>query len=148
MNNVTLLGNLGSDPELKSTAGGNAVTTVSLATNWRKKEGDDWVDQTEWHRLVAFGTTAETMSKHLSKGRKILVEGRLQTRSWETDSGEKRWMTEVVVNRFHFASAPPEARQDERRAGGGYRGGRTNQGSGRTQAEGYGDRQVDGDAPF
>jgi len=101
MNKVILIGRLGKDPEVINLQSGTAKTSLSLATNgFKDKDGNE---RTDWHRLVAFGKTAETMGAHLSKGRLISVEGRLQTRTWEADGG-KRSITEVVVDRFEFLS--------------------------------------------
>ncbi len=99
VNKVILIGNLGSDPELRSTAGGTAVANLSIATNerYQDKEGN-WQDRTEWHRVVVFGRQAELVKQYLSKGRKVYIEGRLQTRSWDdAQSGQKRYSTEIVA---------------------------------------------------
>lgn len=104
VNKVFLLGNLGRDPEIRSTPSGQAVTTLRLATNrqWRDREGNKQ-EQTEWHDVVLWGRQAEIAGQYLTKGRKIFVEGRLQTRSWEDrQSGEKRYRTEVVCENFQM----------------------------------------------
>lgn len=98
MNVVHLLGNLGSDPELKYTNSGTPVCNVSMATN--KKVKDE--DKTEWHRLVFWGKVAEIISQHCQKGQKLQVTGELRTRSWETDAGETRYQTEVHCQDFEF----------------------------------------------
>src|SRR5262245_14840583 len=101
MNKVILIGRLGKDPEVINLQSGTTKTNMSLATNgYKDKDGNE---RTDWHRLVAFSKTAETMGAHLTKGRLISVEGRLQTRTWESESG-KRSITEVVVDRFEFLS--------------------------------------------
>jgi single-strand DNA-binding protein len=94
-----LIGNLGSDPEVKYTPNGAPVANFSLATNesWNDKDGQRQ-ERTEWHRLVLWSKLAEIAGQYLKKGAKIYVEGRLQTRSWDDQSGQKRYMTEVVVN--------------------------------------------------
>lgn len=109
MNRVFLMGNLGADPELRSTQGGTSVASVNLATTRRVKRGEDWGDETEWHKLVAWSGTAETMAKHLKKGSKILVEGRLQTRKWQDKGGVDHYTTEIVVESFEFAGPKPDA---------------------------------------
>ena len=99
VNKVILIGNLGSDPEVKYTPNGAPVANFSLATNesWNDKDGQRQ-ERTEWHRLVLWSKLAEIAGQYLKKGAKIYVEGRLQTRSWDDQSGQKRYMTEVVVN--------------------------------------------------
>ena len=99
VNKVILVGHLGKDPEIRYAASGTAVATATLATTERRKNREgEWADHTEWHRLVFFGKTAETLSRFCKKGKQLYVEGRLQTRDWEDkESGQKRYMTEVVV---------------------------------------------------
>ena len=91
INKVMLVGNLGADPEVRKTASQQTVTQFNLATSesWVNKEGERQ-EKTEWHRIVVWGKLAETCAKHLSKGRQVFIEGRLQTRSWETEQGQKR----------------------------------------------------------
>ena len=100
VNKVTLLGNLGKDPEVKYTPGGMAVAKFSLATGERRKDKDgNWQDHTEWHNLVAFGKTAEVAAEYLKKGKQVFIEGQLRTSSWDDkESGAKRYKTEVIVN--------------------------------------------------
>jgi len=99
MNKVFLLGNVGKDPETKSTPSGTIVANFSLATTDRRKDGQgSWVDETCWHTLVCFGRTAEIARDYVKKGTPVHVEGRLQTRSWDDkQSGQKRYKTEIVV---------------------------------------------------
>lgn len=102
LNKVLLIGNLGADPEIRSTASGDPVATFSVATNrsWRTKDGRN-EEQTEWHRVVAFRQLAEICQRYLSKGSKVYLEGRLQTRSWDdAKTGQKRYMTEVVADQM------------------------------------------------
>lgn len=103
INKVFLFGNLTRDPELKSLPSGTSVVNCGLATNrrWKDKDGNQQ-ESTEFHNLVAFGKPAELISQYLAKGRSIFVEGRLQTRSWEGDDGQKRYRTEIVVENFQF----------------------------------------------
>ena len=98
VNKVILVGNLGRDAEVRYTPGGAAVATLSLATTevFKDKDGQRQ-EQTEWHRVVLWGKTAETLSEYLRKGKQIYVEGRLQTREWETPDGQKRQRTEIVA---------------------------------------------------
>ena len=103
INKVILVGRLGVDPEKKQTSTGQTVTRLNLATSesWTNREGKRQ-EKTEWHRVVVWGKLAETCAQHLSKGRQVYVDGRLQTRSWETEKGEKRFSTEIVANQVLF----------------------------------------------
>jgi single-strand DNA-binding protein len=100
VNKVTLLGNLGKDPEVKFTPQGTAVAKLTLATNERYKDKEgQWQDRTEWHNVVLWQRLAEIAGEYLKKGSKVYIEGRLQTRSWEDkQTNQKRYMTEVVAN--------------------------------------------------
>jgi single-strand DNA-binding protein len=99
VNKVFLLGNVGKDPEIRSTAGGMTVASFSLATADRKKEGTGWVDSTEWHNIVCFQRTAEVVRDYVKKGSQILVEGKITNRSWDDkETGQKRYKTEILVN--------------------------------------------------
>lgn len=98
LNKVMLIGNLGKDPELKYTPGGQAVATFSLATTrkWKDKEGNEKED-TQWHNIKVWGRLAEIAQQYLKKGRQLYVEGRLETRQYEQD-GQRKYFTEVVVD--------------------------------------------------
>jgi single-strand DNA-binding protein len=104
VNKVILLGNLGRDPELRYTQGGQAVANFSIATSesWNKKDGSGREERTEWHRIVAWGRTAELCAQYLAKGRTVYVEGRLQTREWENKEGQKQRTTEVIAQTVQF----------------------------------------------
>jgi single-strand DNA-binding protein len=98
LNRTTLLGYVGKDPEIRTTGGGTMVANFSLATTERVKESEQWAERTEWHALIAFGRLAEVIRDYVTKGSKLYVEGKLQTRSWEDkNSREKKYKTEVVV---------------------------------------------------
>ena len=99
INKAILIGNLGSDPELRSTPSGVQVANFSLATteSWTDKSGERQ-ERTEWHRVVIWRRLAEVAGQYLKKGSKIYIEGKLQTRSWEDQNGQKRYTTEVVAN--------------------------------------------------
>ena len=99
VNKVILLGNVGKDPEIRSTPGGAIVATFGLATSDRfQDQQGNWQDRTEWHNLVAFKRNAEIIRDYVKKGSKLYVEGKLQTRSWDDkESGAKRYKTEIVV---------------------------------------------------
>jgi len=103
VNKVILVGNLGRDPELRYTPGGQAVANFTLATNERfqNKEGERQ-ERTEWHRIVTWGRTAELCAQYLAKGRSVYLEGRLQTREWENKEGHKQRTTEIVANTVQF----------------------------------------------
>ncbi len=106
INKVILIGRLGQDPELKYTAAGTAVTNFSVATNesWMDKSGQRQ-ERTEWHRIVVWGKLAELCQQYLNKGRQAFIEGSLRTRSWEDQSGQKRYTTEVVARNIQFLGA-------------------------------------------
>jgi len=103
VNKVILVGNLGSDPEVKKISSGQTVALFNIATsrNWMNREGQRQ-EQTDWHRIVVWGKPAELCGEYLSKGRQVYIEGRLQTRSWEDDKGQKRYVTEVVALQVIF----------------------------------------------
>lgn len=105
MNKALLLGNIGADPELRVGGNGGAVLRIRMATTQRRRQGDNWVDETEWHRCVMFGERAENLSKHLNKGDKVLIEGKIVTRMWEKD-GVKQYATEILVDHLEFAGGP------------------------------------------
>ena len=121
VNKVFLLGRLGKDPEIRTTAGGMTVASFTVATSDRVKGQDgQWTDKTEWHNLVAFQRTAEIVRDYFKKGKEIFVEGKIQTRSWEDkESGQKKYRTEILVNELSLlgggasraanAAAPPAA---------------------------------------
>ncbi len=100
VNKVFLLGNVGKDPEIRSTAGGMQVASFSLATAERAKGADgQWTDKTEWHNIVCFQRTAEVVRDYVKKGTQLLIEGKIQTRSWDDKtSGEKKYKTEILCN--------------------------------------------------
>jgi len=110
VNKVILIGNLGRDPELRYTPSGQPVANFTLATtdNYTSKAGDR-EERTEWHRIVAWGKTAELCAQYLSKGRSVYIEGRLQTREWENKEGQKQRTTEVVANTVQFLGPPKGA---------------------------------------
>lgn len=103
LNKVLLLGNLGADPDVRYTEGGTAIATLSLATNRRYRNRDnELVSETEWHRVVLFGRTAELAKDYLRKGRSVFIEGRLRTRKWTDQNGQDRWTTEIVCDNMQF----------------------------------------------
>jgi single-strand DNA-binding protein len=126
LNKVTLIGNLGRDPELRYTANGQAVANFTLATSesWTNRNGER-EQRTEWHRIVAWGRLAEICGEHLSKGKQVYVEGRLQTREWEDKEGNKRRTTEVNAQQLLMLgrrgeaapTGPQESREGEQPSG-------------------------------
>ena len=97
VNKVILVGNLGNDPEVKATNSGSTLANFSVATSERWTKDGERHEKTEWHRVTAFGKLAEIVGQYVSKGSKVYIEGKIQTRSWETDSGEKRYATEIIA---------------------------------------------------
>ena len=98
VNKVILIGNLGADPKVSYTQSGTAVATLSVATNRRVKDRDgNFQDETEWHRVIVWDKSAEFCGNYLSKGSKVYVEGRLQTRKWKDQNGADRYTTEVIA---------------------------------------------------
>ncbi|HUD54351.1 MAG TPA: single-stranded DNA-binding protein [Terracidiphilus sp.] len=119
VNKVILLGNVGKDPEMRSTGGGTLVANFTLATSDRQKDPQgNWQDRTEWHNLVAFTRLAEIVRDYVKKGSKLYVEGKIQTRSWDDkETGAKRYRTEIIVNDISLLSG-----RDEGSSGGYSRG--------------------------
>lgn len=126
LNKVILIGNLGADPELRSTQSGAQVASFRIATSdrWKDKVTGQPQERTEWHRITVWGRQAETCAEHLHKGRSVYVEGRLQTREWEDKTGAKRWTTEVNASQVLFLGGRGEAGPGvgAQQGGGGYGG--------------------------
>lgn len=118
VNKVILLGNVGGDPELRYTPSGAGVANFSIATNesWTDKNSGERQERTEWHRIAAWGRLAEICNQYLRKGSKVYIEGRLQTRSWEGQDGQRRYATEIVASEMQMldsrddSSGPPAGR--------------------------------------
>lgn len=100
INKVILIGNLGQDPEVRFSQGGTAVATLNIATSdsWLDRNSGQRQERTEWHRVILFKKTAEIAQQYLRKGAKVYIEGRLQTRKWQDQSGQDRYTTEIVAN--------------------------------------------------
>jgi single-strand DNA-binding protein len=116
INRVFLMGNLGSDPELRSTPGGQPVAQFRIATNeaWVDKGSGQKQERTEWHRIVVWGRQAEHCNQYLRKGRTVFIEGRIQTRQWDDQQGVKHFMTEIVANNVQFiGQGGPGGARDE-----------------------------------
>lgn len=105
LNKATIIGNLTRDPEIKSLPSGSKVVNFSVATNrtWFN-EAKEKQEATEYHNVVGFGKQAETIAQYMTKGSQILVEGRLQTRSWDDQDGKKLYRTEIVIESFQFGN--------------------------------------------
>lgn len=142
VNKVILIGNLGQDPEIRYTANGSAVANFSVATSdtWKDKQGEKQ-ERTEWHRCVAFNRPAEVIGEYLKKGSKVYVEGRVQTRKWQDQSGQDRYTTEIVVTDFQMLDG---------RGGAGESGGsrRPSSGDGGAPPTADFDDFLDDDLPF
>ncbi len=109
VNKVILLGNVGKDPEIRSTPGGTMVANFSLATSDRfQDQQGNWQDRTEWHNLVAFKRTAEIVRDYVKKGSKLYIEGKIQTRTWDDKEGVKHYKTEILVNDLSLLSGREE----------------------------------------
>lgn len=152
VNKVMLIGNLGRDPEVRTTPSGQTVASFSLATSrrWRDRDGNRQ-EQTEWHNIVCWGRQAEVAGQYLTKGKQVYVEGRLQTRSWEDrQTGEKKYKTEVVVENFQMLGS-----RGDGGAGGGAGGGSSPASSGASGSysgpsygDDFGGEPDDDDIPF
>lgn len=135
INKAFLLGHVGKDPEIRSTNGGSIVASFSLATADRQKDGQgNWQNRTEWHNLVVFNRTAEIVREYVRKDSQLLIEGKIQTRTWDDrETGEKKYRTEIFVYDLTLLGG----RSDEPSRNSGY--GRGNR---RTAAAGYGQAQT------
>src|SRR5499425_2082062 len=123
VNKVILVGNLGRDPEIRSTQDGNRVANLAVATSesWRDRVSGERKERTEWHRVVIFNERlAEVAEKYLRKGSKVYVEGQLQTRKWTDQQGQEKYTTEVVLGRFRGELTMLDGRGEGAPAGGGY----------------------------
>jgi single-strand DNA-binding protein len=121
VNKVFLLGNVGKDPEIRTTPGGMTVASFSLATAERAKDAQgNWADKTEWHNLVAFQRTAEIVRDYVKKGTQVFVEGKIQTRSWDDkESGQKKYRTEILINELSLLGGGA-GRSESSSSSGGY----------------------------
>lgn len=155
VNKVILIGNIGKDPETRYSAGGGAITNVTLATseNWKDKQTGENQERTEWHRVVFFGRLGEIAGEYLKKGSKVYVEGSLRTRKWQDQSGQDRYTTEIVASEMQMldgrGSGDNSGFSSERSQGGGQQASR--QPAQQRQAESAppaGFDQFDDDIPF
>ena len=126
VNKVILVGNLGADPDVRNLPSGGKVVNLSIATseNWRDKNTGERREKTEWHRVVIFGEgLTRVAEQYLRKGSKIYLEGQLQTRKWQDQSGADRYSTEVVLQGFNSTLTMLDGRSDDSGGGGGGGGG-------------------------
>ena len=123
INKVILVGNLGADPETRYTASGSAVTNVRLATSesWRDRQSGDRQEKTEWHRVVFFNRLAEIAGEYLRKGSQVYIEGRLQTRKWQDQSGQDRYTTEIVASEMQMLGGRGGGMDERSGQSGGFR---------------------------
>jgi single-strand DNA-binding protein len=123
VNKVILVGNLGRDPEVKYGASGAAITNISIATSdsWNDRQTGEKQERTEWHRVVFFGRLAEIAGEYLRKGSQVYVEGRLQTRKWQDQSGQDRYTTEVVASEMQMLGGRGDTGPQPGQGGGGFR---------------------------
>lgn len=107
VNKVILIGNLGADPEVRYTQNSTTIANLSIATSetWKDKQTGEPREQTEWHRCVAYRRLGEIAGEYLKKGSKVYIEGRLQTRKWQTNDGQDRYSTEIVVSEMQMLDA-------------------------------------------
>ncbi len=161
INKVILVGNLGKDPETRYTQSNTAVTTLTLATSesWRDKNTGENQERTEWHRVVLWGRLGEIAGEYLQKGRQVYIEGKLQTRKWQDQSGQDRYTTEIVASEMQMlgGKAGGSAALDD--DSGGYGGQSSGSGGGSRSSGGQSQPQsspaadsaddfVDDDIPF
>ena len=157
VNKVILLGNVGKDPEIRTTQGGMTVASFSLATAERAKDqAGNWTDKTEWHNLVAFQRTAEIVRDYVKKGTQVYIEGKIQTRSWDDkESGQKKYRTEILVNDLQLLGGRGEGASSggsyerSERSSGGYATNATRASAPSAPSNDYADQGItDEDIPF
>jgi|ERR1700704_5526328 single-strand DNA-binding protein len=161
VNKVILIGNLGADPEIRHTQDGRPIANLRVATSdsWRDKSSGERRERTEWHRIVIFNENlAKIAEQYLKKGAKVYLEGQLQTRKWEDQSGQERYTTEVVLQGFNAQLTMLDGKQrdssvgeGEQRSGGGGDFGRSGPfsgGGGKSGGAGAFDKELDDEIPF
>ncbi|MCA9825896.1 MAG: single-stranded DNA-binding protein [Dehalococcoidia bacterium] len=146
LNKVMLIGNTGRDAEMRYTANGNAMATFSMAVNSnRRNPAGEWETETEWFNVVMFGDSAERQAQYITKGKQIYVEGRLRTRNWDDDQGQRHYRTEVIANSVQFLDRRSDS---EGGGGGGSRGGDDGWGDSYSGRSGGGGSTDADDLPF
>ena len=111
VNKVVLVGTLGANPESKSFPNGGSICNFSIATSekWQNKQSGEWIEQTEWHRIVANNRLGEIAQQYLKKGSKVYIEGSLRTRKWNDQNGQERYRTEVRADHLQMLDSAPQA---------------------------------------
>lgn len=111
VNKVILVGTLGANPESKNFPNGGSICNFSIATSekWQNKQTGDWIEQTEWHRIVANNRLGEIAQKYLKKGSKVYIEGSLRTRKWNDQNGQERYSTEIRADSLQMLDSAPQA---------------------------------------
>jgi len=114
INKAIIVGNLGQDPEVRTTDSGTTVTTISVATSeqWTDKSTGERKEQTEWHRIVLWGKLGEIAGEYLRKGSQVYIEGKIQTRKWQGEDGQDRYTTEIKANEMQMLGGRGGARSD------------------------------------
>ena len=114
INKVILVGNLGQDPEIRYTPSGKAISNITVATtdSWKDKQTGEQQERTEWHRIVFFNRLAEIVGEYLKKGSQVYIEGRLQTRKWQDQSGQDRYTTEIVASEMQMLGSRNKGAED------------------------------------
>lgn len=154
VNKVILIGNLGADPEIRHTQDGRPIANLSIATSesWRDKNTGERKEKTEWHRVVIFSEgLAKIVEQYLKKGSKVYIEGQLQTRKWQDQSGQDKYTTEVVLSGFNGTLTMLDSRNSEGGGGdfgGGYDSGQSSGGGGGSFSGGGGGGDMDDEIPF
>lgn len=141
VNKVILVGNLGKDPEVRNSQSGAKIVSFPLATSdtWNDRASGERRERTEWHRIVIFNERlADVAERFLRKGRKVYLEGSLQTRKWTDQGGQERFTTEVIIDRFRGELTLLDSRQDGEGGGGSYGGGSSSYGGGSGGSSSYG----------
>lgn len=127
MNKVIIIGNLGADPEVRQVGNGNTVGELKVATTSRyKSKSGDWKEETEWHKVTVWGSTAQNCAKYLSKGRKVAVEGRIKTEKWQDKNGQDKYTTKIIAEKVEFLGGNSDHKSNGRqpqsvRNSGGFR---------------------------
>jgi len=133
LNRVMLIGNLGADPEIRSTQDGREIANINIATSesWKDKNTGERREKTEWHRVVIFNEgLVNVVKNYVKKGSKVFVEGQIQTRKWQDQTGNDRYSTEVVLQGYNGSLTMLDSRGGESSQGGNYGGGQSQQGGG------------------
>jgi len=151
VNKVILIGNLGADPEVRHTQDGRPIVNLRVATSesWRDKNSGERRERTEWHRVVIFNEgLAKIAEQYLKKGSKVYLEGSLQTRKWQDQSGQDRYSTEVVLQGFNSSMTMLDGRSEGGGGGGGYSSGGGSSSSGGGGSDDFQRGDIDDEIPF